>query len=329
MAKTVICLGEYLIDRLFKIGQSQPDPSKPATSSKGTDYPGGAPANVAAAIAKLGTPACMVSCLGQDELGDWLIQVLQAQGVTCQIQRYADDPTRIVLVERDSTGDRHFIGFSHPDPTAFADAHLSPKWIDSLDFTGANYLVMGTLGLAYPDTASAMHRARAKAQQAGAKIVIDLNWRPVFWPTVDLALPAIREFLKFADLLKLSREESLWLLGTDDATRVCQQFPNCRAILLTDGGNGSTCATSQHRVSLPAFTVDSKDTTGAGDAFLAGFLHQLCQQGWDCLQQPDKIKSVLYYASAVGALTTTKPGAIAAQPTPSEVHEFLKSHPLG
>lgn len=323
MTEPVICLGEYLIDRLFEVGQSNL-----AKSGASTDYPGGAPANVAAAVAKLGTPTRMVSCLGKDALGDWLMQVLQAQGVVCQIQRSADAPTRVVLVERDSTGDRNFIGFTSPDPTAFADAYLSPQWIDGVDFTGVDYLVMGTLGLAYADTASAMYRARDKAQQAGTKIIIDLNWRPVFWPAADLAPSAIREFLKAADLLKLSREESLWLLGTDDATKVCQQFPNCRAVLLTDGGNGSTCATEQHSVFLPAFAVDSKDTTGAGDAFLAGFLQQLCQHGWGCLQQPDNVKTALRYASAVGALTTMKPGAIAAQPTPSEVDEFLKSHSL-
>ncbi len=323
MTEPVICLGEYLIDRLFDVGQS--DLSKPEAA---TDYPGGAPANVAAAVAKLGTPTRMLSCLGKDEAGDWLVQALKDQGVVCQIQRCADAPTRIVLVERDRTGDRNFVGFSNPDPTAFADAYLSSEWIDGVDFAGVKYLVMGTLGLAYPATASAMRRAKDSAQQAGAKIVIDLNWRPVFWPAVELAPSVIREFLQSADLLKLSREEALWLLGADDAMKICQQFPNCRAVLLTDGGNGSTCATAEHRVSLQAFAVESKDTTGAGDAFLAGFLHQLCQQGWDCLQQPDKTREVLRYASAVGALTTMRPGAISAQPIPNEVNEFLKSRSL-
>ncbi|MGB5971903.1 MAG: PfkB family carbohydrate kinase, partial [Nodosilinea sp.] len=138
----------------------------------------------------------------------------------------------------------------------------------------------------------------------------------------------IREFLAAADLLKLSREEALWLLNTDDAAAICQQFPHAQAVLLTDGSSGSTCATKHHSVSLPAFAVDSIDTTGAGDAFLAGVIHQLCQRGWDCLQQPATIEEVLRYASAVGALTTLKPGAIAAQPTPQEVDAFLHLHAI-
>jgi len=321
MTEPIVCLGECLVDRLFAVGTNPRN-----THEKWTDYPGGAPANVATAIAKLGTPTCMVSGLGKDDLGDWLVQVVEKSGVRCQIQRVAPAPTRIVLVERDETGDRRFVGFSDPDPSAFADADLTSDWIDGIDFIGVDYLVMGTLGLAYPTTASAMKRARDKARQAGAKIVIDLNWRPVFWPEKDMAASIIRPFLAAADLLKFSREEALWLLHTDSATEICQQFSRCQVVLLTDGGNGSTCATQHHSVSLPAFNVDSIDTTGAGDAFLAGFLHQLCQQGWDCLQAADKIEEILRYASAVGALTTIKPGAIAAQPIPQEVNAFLQHH---
>ncbi len=226
MTESIICLGECLIDRLFKVGKA---PQK--ASENWTDYPGGAPANVATAIAKLGTPTCMVSCLGKDDVGDWLVQVVEDQGVQCQIQRVATAPTRIVLVERDETGDRRFVGFSDPNPSAFADAHLAPEWIENIDFAGVDYLVMGTLGLAYPATASAMKRARDKAQQAGTKIVIDLNWRPVFWPDEAIAPQTIRAFLQSADLLKLSLEEAQWLLDTDSAAEICQQFPHLQAVL--------------------------------------------------------------------------------------------------
>lgn len=318
MTAPVICLGEYLVDRLFE-GDGPPQ----ASGKNWTDYPGGAPANVATALAKLGTPSRLVSALGQDPLGDWLMQILGQQGVASQIQRVAGTPTRTVLVQRDETGDRQFIGFSPPDPAAFADAHLTPEWVDTVDFNGVPYLVMGTLGLAYGPTASALARAQKLAHQAGTKQVIDVNWRPVFWPDQTLAAPKIRDFLATADLIKLSREEALWLLHTDDATAIAQRFPHCEAVLLTDGANGSSCATQHHNVTCPAFQVDSIDTTGAGDAFLAGVIHQLGQRGWPSLQQPDTVAEILSYASAVGALTTLKPGAIAAQPTAGEVDRWV------
>lgn len=318
MTEPVICLGEYLVDRLFHRGA----PSAAALKTW-VDYPGGAPANVAAAIAKLGTPSRFVGCLGSDALGNWLAETLEQQGVHCQIQRHETAPTRTVLVQRDESGERKFVGFSAPDPGGFADAQLAAEWVEQADFTGASYLVMGTLGLAYPMTAEAMEQARQQARQQGLKLVIDLNWRPVFWPNQAAALSRIQEWIAAADLLKLSREEALWLMGPASAIEICQQLPSCEAILLTDGAAGSTWATASETLSVPAFSVESEDTTGAGDSFLAGVLHQLHLQGWDCLQQPEKMQLILRYASAVGALTALRPGAIAAQPTAQEVDAFL------
>ncbi|PSN16456.1 carbohydrate kinase [filamentous cyanobacterium CCP5] len=322
MSEPIICLGEYLVDRLFQRGN--PASSEPGRALKNwVDYPGGAPANVAAALAKLGTPSRFVGCLGQDAIADWLIKALEQQGVRCQIQRHDDWPTRTVLVQRDESGDRKFIGFSAPDPGGFADAHLSPVWVEQVDFAGASYLVMGTLGLAYPTTATAMHRAQQRAQEQGLQLVIDLNWRPVFWPDAAAAPDQIRPLIAQAQLIKLSREEALWLMGTDSAMEICQRLPACEAVLLTDGAAGSTWATDSKTLSVPAFLVESEDTTGAGDSFLAGVLHQLHRQGWDCLQSSNTMESILRYASAVGALTTLRPGAIAALPTAREVDAFL------
>jgi fructokinase len=79
-----------------------------------------------------------------------------------------------------------------------------------------------------------------------------------------------------------------------------------------------------HAGHLPVFPVDVIDTTGAGDSFVAGFLHRCCQQGERIFQDAEAAREAVSYASAVGALTTTKPGAIAAQPTAAVVESFLK-----
>jgi fructokinase len=82
---------------------------------------------------------------------------------------------------------------------------------------------------------------------------------------------------------------------------------------------------NDHEGKLPAFSVEVKDTTGAGDGFVAGFIHQLCRQGlYKSFETPESVRDVVRYASAVGALTTLKPGAIAAQPTAAEVEAFLQ-----
>jgi fructokinase len=74
---------------------------------------------------------------------------------------------------------------------------------------------------------------------------------------------------------------------------------------------------------IPAPNITVVDTTGAGDSFVAGFLHQLCTQGKDCLTNPAMAQAIVTYASVAGALTTTQAGAVAAQPTAEQVAAFL------
>jgi fructokinase len=96
-------------------------------------------------------------------------------------------------------------------------------------------------------------------------------------------------------------------------------------VLVTDGDKGCAYCLGGSEGVLPAFPVKVADTTGAGDSFLAGFIHQLSQYGIQKLEDADTVKRIVTYASAVGALTTIKPGAIASQPTAAEVDAFLAS----
>lgn len=326
----VICLGECLIDRLF----SRLDPASGALATW-QDLPGGAPANVAAALAKLGTPAAFVGCLGCDATAEQLLAALQAAGVDCgAIQRHPSAPTRVVLVMRDAQGERQFVGFHQPEPASFADAYLSAAALDEAFFAQATYLVMGTLGLAYPETAAAMQQALRWAKQHDLTTFIDLNWRPAFWAKPGAAgadgLAAAATILPFvaqADWLKLAAEEAHWLFGTTTAAAILAQLPQLSAVIVTAGGQGCSYATQHSQGQVPAFAVDSEDSTGAGDAFLAGLIHQLQRLPAAGLDEPARMASLLRYASAVGALTTTRAGAMAAQPSAREVDAFLYLHP--
>ncbi|NJL46802.1 MAG: carbohydrate kinase [Leptolyngbyaceae cyanobacterium SM2_5_2] len=322
MAPTVICLGEALIDRIFdRYDGAHPD------LPFWVDYPGGAPANVAAALAKLGTPVGFIGCLGKDAQGDSLVSVLTQAGVDCGgVQRSVLAPTRLVLVRRDARGERSFVGFSQPDPAQFADAFLNPDYLSPAWFTTADYLVMGTLGLAYPPVQQSMHRALAWAQEYAVTTVVDLNWRPGFWPQPELAPGLVREFLSQVDILKLNQAEAQWLFQTVVAEDIRQLLPQAKIVLVTAGEAGCDYATSSVQGHVAAFTVDCEDTTGAGDSFLAGFVHQLCAYGLTLLEQPGLLKAAVQYASATGALTTTHPGAMAAQPNARAVEAFLYLH---
>jgi fructokinase len=322
MAPTVICLGEALIDRLFE----RYDGTHPEIPFW-VDYPGGAPANVAAALAKLGIAAGFMGCLGKDAQGDSLVSVLTQAGVNCNgVQRSSLAPTRVVLVRRDAQGERSFVGFSQPDPAQFADAHLDPTQISSNWFATANYLVMGTLGLAYSPVRQSMYQALTWAKEKTVTTVVDLNWRPGFWPQPELAPGLIREFLTQIDILKLNQVEAQWLFQTAKAADIKQSLHQAKIVLVTAGETGCNYATTSIQDYVSAFAVDCEDTTGAGDSFLAGFVHQLCTHGLTVLEQPDLLKAAVQYASAAGALTTTQAGAMSAQPSARAVEAFLYLH---
>jgi fructokinase len=316
----VLCLGEVLFDCLAdQLGRSLDQ------VDSWTPYPGGAPANVACALVKLGTPAGFIGRVGEDQPGNDLVQLLQDVGVEVSgVQRHPTAPTRQVYVLRSETGDREFAGFGDRDTTEFADAYLQAAQISEKLFESAEFLVLGTLEMAYPETKGAIAKALQLAEQYDVKILLDVNWRPMFWSDTEAAMPIIQDLLKRVDFVKFSEEEAQWLFDTTDAGAITYRLGSVEGVLVTGGEKGCSYCLSENEGYVPAFNVHATDTTGAGDAFLAGFLHQLCQQGIKSLSEPQTAQEIVTYASAVGALTTMKPGAIASQPTAAEVDAFLQ-----
>ncbi len=318
----ILCLGEILFDCLAdQIG-------RPLLEVESwTPYPGGAPANVACGLVKLGVASGFIGALGKDPAGEELMQVLQTNGVdTTGVQIHPTAPTRQVYVVRSTSGDRSFAGFGNRKTAEFADAHLKSEKLPISLLETADYLVLGTLELAYPESEQAIASALQLAQKYDLKILLDVNWRPVFWQDADAAIPKIKKLLKQVDFLKLSKEEAEWLFDTKDPGAINYRVDGVEGVLVTDGENGCAYCLSENEGEIPAFSVPVVDTTGAGDSFVAGFLSQIIFQGIHSLSDPETAKKIVTYASAVGAMTTLKPGAIASQPTAAEVEAFLTSN---
>jgi fructokinase len=335
---SILCLGEMLWDCIAD--QVADSPTQVTTW---TSYPGGSPANVAIALTKLGTASSLIGCIGMDNLGDELVEILNHANVNIAGVQRSTAPTRQVEILLSETGDRRFHQFRGRSTLEFADTQLQAAQLPVALFESAQFLVLGTLGLAGGETQGAIARALDLAQQFGVAIVLDVNWRPTFWQEPSLARPLIRELLPQVDFLKLAVEEAEWLLETTDPALIQAQFPKLKAVLVTAGEQGchycvtpfagvtefsATGESSRRCGFVPAFSVTVQDTTGAGDSFVAGFLHQLVNRGVAALDHPESLSEVLFYASAVGALTTMKLGAIAAQPTATEVAAFLASKKL-
>jgi fructokinase len=309
---TVICLGEVLFDLLANESGVSSEHVK-----SWTPLPGGAPANVACALVKMGDRSRFIGCVGNDEAGVKLADKLTNEGVDITgLQYHATAPTRKVQVTRSIDGDRSFGGFGNIPTDKFADAQLSE--VPSELFIGADFLLLGTIALAYPTSAASTWKAVELATAQGVKILVDINWRSTFWTSPAVAIPTIKQLLERANYIKFAREEAELIYGETSPESLCKYLPKAVGIFVTDGGNICEYWLNGETGEQPAFTVNTVDTTGAGDAFVAGLLHQLGIGGKSGVE-------IVRYAAAAGALTTRKPGAIDSQPTNAEIIQFLDS----
>ncbi len=308
---TIICLGEVLFDLLAdQVGVSVDQ------VTSWTPLAGGAPANVACGLVKMGDRSRFIGCVGDDQPGRDLMAKLKLIGVDVSgIQIHSTAPTRQVQVIRDLDGDRSFGGFGGLSANLFADAQLSV--VPAELFVGADFLQLGTLALAYPASAASTWQAVELAKAQGVKILVDVNWRPSFWPDPAAALAPIRKLLVKADFIKFAKEEAELLYGDTVPLKLCKHLPQAQGIVITDGGNICKYWLNDTQGEQEAFVVAGVDTTGAGDAFVAGLLHQLGTGGKSAAE-------TVRYAAAAGALTTLKLGAIDAQPTHVETLEFMR-----
>ena len=328
---TVICLGEVLFDLLAnEIGVSS------EFVKSWTPLPGGAPANVACAMVKMGDRSRFIGCVGKDEAGTKLAAKLATEGVDLAgLQYHPTAPTRQVQVVRTADGDRIFGGFADAiaqrfppnvlhqagdiSTDKFADAQLSE--VSRELFIDADFLLLGTLALAYPSSAESTWQAVEFATAQGLKIVVDINWRPTFWTSPISAIPKIKQLLARADYIKFAKEEAELIYSKTSPQLLQQDLPNALGIFVTDGGNDSEYWLNGETGSQPAFKVATIDTTGAGDAFVAGLIHQLGIGQTSGAQ-------IIRYAAAAGALTTLQAGAIDSQPTDAEILAFLGAEHL-
>ena len=327
-APQVLCLGEALVDRLGPLGG---DPAT-APPEQLDDRLGGAPANGACALARLGTPVAFVGRLGRDGIGQAFGQLFAERGVdTTALQWDGARPSRIVLVRRDAAGDRQFGGFAGDRGEGFADQALDATELAAALgplLAAARWLLVGTIPLASPAAASALGLACRQAAAAGVPLALDINWRPTFWdPAADprsgptaAQVAAMEPLLQQAALIKCAREEAEWLFGSSDPAVVSASLPQHPGVVVSDGGAPLRWWLHGEPGELPAFAVPVVDTTGAGDAFTAGLLHGLAGP-------PQPLKPLMRFASACGALVCQGAGAIDPQPNAAQVRAFLAACP--
>lgn len=312
----VIALGELLIDFVFtKSGVSLID--APAFLKAA----GGAPANVAVGLARLGVPSGFVGKVGNDDFGRFLAHTLAVNGVDTSALCFSDEArTMLAFVSLRADGERDFMFYRHPS----ADMLLRPQEIDLNYIGAARVLHYGSVSLISEPSRSATMAAVQGAQERGLLISYDPNLRLNLWPSAQAARTGMLAGWRFAHLAKVSREELIFLSGASDLHEAAQALwhGRLRLLVITEGRNGCRYVTPQIQGHVPGYRVKPVDTTGAGDGFVAGLLAGLLEneRAW---KSTEDLENVLRFANAVGALTTTRRGAIPALPTKDQVLELL------
>ena len=315
--KKVIAIGEALIDFIpHEKGRALND------VENFLRVPGGAPLNVAAAVAKLGGKSQMLTKLGQDGFGDAILNEVKPLGVdVSRISRTNEANTALAFVSLREDGERDFSFYRNPS----ADMLLSAEEICVEDFNEKDILHFCSVSLIDAPIKEAHRRAIEIAKEKGCLISFDPNVRLPLWKNPEDCRKAILEFLPLSNIVKISDEELEFITGIKDEKEALDFLltGDVKVIIYTKGTNGAEFITKERVIFSPSFKVLAQDTTGAGDSFIGSLLYQVAEGEYSLEQLVDlseeKVQEILTFSNATAALTVCKKGAIGALPLKEEV----------
>ncbi|OMO85965.1 Ribokinase [Corchorus capsularis] len=287
--------------------------------------PGGAPANVAVGISRLGGSSAFIGKVGDDQFGHILADILRKNKVNNSGMRFDRNArTALSFVTLGADGEREFLFFRHPS----ADMRLRESELDTNLIKNAGIFHYGSISLIEEPCRSAHLAAMKIARKSGSILSYDPNLRLPLWPSAEAARQGIMSIWDQADIIKISDEELAFLIEDDgpyDDNVVMKKFfhPNLKLLVITEGSKGCSYYTKTFKGRVPGVKVKAVDTTGAGDAFVSGMLTSLASD-INLIEDEKRLREALLFANACGALTVTQRGAIPALPTKEAVLDFLK-----
>ena len=315
----VVTLGEVVAD-------AYPEPASADAELPFTARPGGAPANVAVGVARLGAPAAFVGRLGDDPFGHFIRRAIDNEGVDTGGVTFEQPPTRTTLafVTISDDGDRSFT-FYRSDPAA--DELLAPDDIDPDVLDGGSFANFGSIPLITDPVRSATVHFAELANERDVAVAFDVNLREDLWPSLDEFRRVIQPVLDLSQIVKLSDDELQPVLGTDDPDEACDLLLDrgVNLALVSMGAAGARYAGPSFRGSVDAVRLDEiADATGAGDAFLAATLAHLSEHAsWNT---EDVVRTAVRRGAAAGALACSKFGAMTALPDRDTLDAFIAEH---
>ncbi len=304
----ILCIGEALIDMICTdTGESL------ANGEHFLKKPGGAPTNVAAAIAALGGEVLLSAKVGADPFGQQLIDTMKDFGVsTIWMVKDKEHFTTFAFVSLMKDGERDFV-FNRG-----ADGELTENDLDGIDLGKCSIVHFGSATAFLPG--SLQHAYKSLLQKALDKklfISFDPNYRQLLWKTnTELFIEQSWDFMKACHFFKVSDEEAILLTGrssVNDAAKILSENTNA-TFAITLGKEGTLLMRDKNKMIVPTIPVKSIDSTGAGDAFVGAILYQLRNHS---LQMTEAMstgdwKNIILNANKAGARTCEYMGAMEA-----------------
>jgi fructokinase len=288
--------------------------------------PGGAPANVAAAVAKYGGKSAMISKLGNDAFGNFLVEKLSQAGVeTDKILRTNKANTALAFVSLKKNGERDFSFYRNPS----ADLLLEADELEENTFGIGDYLHFCSVDLVESPMKYAHQRAINIVKSKQGIISFDPNVRLPLWNNEQDCRNTILKFLPLANIVKVSDEELEFITGISDEKEALKSLfhGDVEVVVYTQGGKGALALTRDTEYFQHGYKINVVDTTGAGDAFIGGILFNLLKNEVDTSNLKAFVEQhgtkLLSFANASGALTTMKKGGISALPTIQEIEALM------
>lgn len=299
---SIVVVGSCNIDLVARVPRL-PQPGETLTGTAFGTYLGGKGLNQAVAARRMGAAVALVARVGADDFGRRITAALHDEQIdVAQVRIDEQQPTGTAVILVEESGENNIV------VVPGANGALTPGDIDRAaeQIRAAKVLL---LQLEVPLTTT-LHAARL-ADAAGTTVILT--------PAPAQRLPAA--LFSATDVLVPNAVEVAQVLGTEAPPREAAQAllaQGCGAVVVTLGAQGALLVTSEAEQTIPPFPVSPVDTVGAGDAFVGALAAGLAA-GRD-------LSTALRYASAAGAIATTKAGAMSSLPSLSEVEQFLRSH---
>lgn len=281
---------------------------------------GGAPANVAVGISRLGHKSGMVACVGNDIFGEFLVKTLEENGVDTGFVKRKNARTTLAFVVLYEKGERDFFFYRLPWAST-ADTMLELSDISLDEISKARVVHFSGFATSHGQTADTVMHMMKELNRAGVAISYDPTFRKDIWMSLDKALEMHNECVKYTSFLSMGIDELKGLYGNVEprslAERLLSKHPNLEIVAIRLGSRGAYVKTRGEEAEVPAYKINPVDTTGAGDAWTAGFIVFY-------LLENNELAEAVRYANAVAAIKCLARGAITALPHRKRVEEFIK-----